>query len=85
MTLAVNFAIERALQDRGVSVSNRWFVTMNVDIALLRKHGTSLRKIADEVDCVLNIFRSHLKSDAKLRYWRNRIGAVSKIYSALHE
>ncbi|MBA4143721.1 MAG: hypothetical protein H0X43_12150 [Nitrosospira sp.] len=34
-----------------------------VEVELLRKHGMSLRKIAEEVGCAVNTVRSHLEAD----------------------
>ena len=39
-----------------------------VEIELLRKHGMSLRKIAEEVGCAVNTVRSHLEADTLPRY-----------------
>ena len=44
-----------------------------VEIELLRKHGMSLRKIAEEVGCAVNTVRSHLKADTLPRYQRNKL------------
>jgi transposase len=41
-----------------------------VEIELLRKHGMSLRKIAEEVGCAVNTVRSHLEADTWPRYKR---------------
>ena len=43
-----------------------------VEIELLRKHGFSLRKIAQEVDCSVNTVRHHLASDHLPRYARHK-------------
>jgi transposase len=43
-----------------------------VEIELLRKHGMSLRKIAEEVGCAVNTVRSHLAADTLPRYKRNK-------------
>lgn len=39
-----------------------------VEIELLRKHGMSLRRIAEEVGCAVNTVRSHLEADTWPRY-----------------
>ncbi|WNV06257.1 IS21 family transposase [Candidatus Methylospira mobilis] len=39
-----------------------------VEIELLRKHGLSLRKIAEETGCAVNTVRRHLASDSLPRY-----------------
>lgn len=44
-----------------------------VEIELLRKHGMSLRKIAEEVGCAVNTVRSHLEADTRPRYKRNKL------------
>ena len=44
-----------------------------VEIELLRKHGMSLRKIAEEVGCAVNTVRSHLEADTLPRYQRNKL------------
>ncbi len=44
-----------------------------VEIELLRKHGMSLRKIAEEVGCAVNTVRSHLEADGLPRYKRNKL------------
>ena len=44
-----------------------------VEIELLRKHGMSLRKIAEEVGCAVNTVRSHLEADMRPRYQRNKL------------
>jgi transposase len=44
-----------------------------VEIEILRKHGMSLRKIAQEVGCAVNTVRSHLAADGLPRYTRERI------------
>ena len=44
-----------------------------VEIELLRKHGLSLRKIAEEVGCAVNTVRSHLEADTRPRYQRNKL------------
>lgn len=41
-----------------------------VEIEILRKHGLSLRKIAEEVGCAVNTVRHHLASDHLPRYVR---------------
>ena len=43
-----------------------------VEIELLRKHGLSLRKIAEEVGCAVNTVRHHLASDHLPRYARHK-------------
>ena len=47
-----------------------------VEIELLRKHGMSLRKIAQEVGCAVNTVRSHLKADGWPSYQRNKARAT---------
>jgi transposase len=47
-----------------------------VEIDLLRKHGMSLRKIAEEVGCAVNTVRSHLKADALPKYTRSKARAT---------
>jgi len=42
-----------------------------VEIEVLRKHGLSLRKIAEEVGCAVNTVRHHLASDHLPRYMRH--------------
>lgn len=49
-----------------------------VEIEILRKHGMSLRKIAQEVGCAVNTVRSHLEADGLPRYQRNKL-RVSKL------
>ena len=44
-----------------------------VEIELLRKHGMSLRKIAEQVGCAVNTVRSHLAVDTWPRYQRNKL------------
>ena len=44
-----------------------------VEIDLLRRHGMSLRKIAEEVGCAVNTVRSHLSSETLPRYKRNKL------------
>jgi transposase len=44
-----------------------------VEIELLRKHGMSLRKIAEAVGCAVNTVRSHLETDTLPRYQRNKL------------
>ena len=44
-----------------------------VEIELLRKHGMSLRKIAEEVGCAVNTVRSHLKADTLPKYKRTQL------------
>lgn len=44
-----------------------------VEIELLRKHGMSLRKIAEQVGCAVNTVRSHLEADTWPRYQRNKL------------
>ena len=51
-----------------------------VEIELLRKHGLSLRKIAEEVGCAVNTVRSHLEADTLPRYQRNKL-RVTKLSS----
>lgn len=41
-----------------------------MEIQLLKKHGLSLRQIAEEVGCAVNTVRSHLMSDSKPKYER---------------
>jgi len=43
-----------------------------VEIELLRKHGLSLRKIAEEVGCAVNTVRRHLEIDGLPRYERKK-------------
>ena len=43
-----------------------------VEIEILRKHGLSLRKIAEEVGCAVNTVRRHLAVDGLPRYERKR-------------
>lgn len=43
-----------------------------MEINLLRKHGVSLRKIAEEVGCAVNTVRNHLQSEAWPRYQRKK-------------
>jgi transposase len=49
-----------------------------VEIELLRRHGLSLRKIAEEVGCAVNTVRSHLEADTRPRYQRNKL-RISKL------
>jgi transposase len=44
-----------------------------VEIELLRKHGLSLRKIAEEVGCAVNTVRRHLDSGDLPRYERKKL------------
>jgi lambda repressor-like predicted transcriptional regulator len=43
-----------------------------VEIELLRKHGMSLRKIAEEVGCAVDTGRSHLAAEGLPRYARKK-------------
>ncbi|OYY33906.1 MAG: hypothetical protein B7Y58_08550 [Halothiobacillus sp. 35-54-62] len=45
---------------------------VSMTIQVLRKHGLSLRKIADEVGCAVNTVRHHLTGDTPPRYQRTR-------------
>ncbi len=58
-----------------------------VEIVLLRKHGKSLRKIAEEVGCAVNTVRSHLESGVKPRYQRDkaRVTKLSPFHDYLRE
>ena len=47
-----------------------------MEIELLRKHGMSLRKIAEEVGCAVNTVRSHLAADGLPKYARKKIRAT---------
>jgi len=47
-----------------------------VEIELLRKHGLSLRKIAEEVGCAVNTVRRHLDNDNLPRYDRKETRAT---------
>ena len=44
-----------------------------MEIELLRKHGMSLRKIAEAVGCAVNTVRSHLEADTLPRYQRTHL------------
>jgi len=44
-----------------------------VEIALLRKHGMSLRKIAEEVGCAVNTVRNHLEAQTWPGYQRKKL------------
>lgn len=44
-----------------------------VEIELLRKHGLSLRKIAEEIGCAVNTVRRHLEADGLPRYERKKL------------
>ena len=46
---------------------------VHVTIQVLRKHGLSLRKIAEEVGCAVNTVRHHLAVDSPQPYQRTRI------------
>lgn len=52
-----------------------------MEIELLRKHGMSLRKIAEEVGCAVNTVRSHLAAEGLPRYKRTafRAGADCRL------
>jgi len=54
-----------------------------VEIEILRKHGMSLRKIAEAVGCAVNTVRSHLEADTPPRYQRNKL-RVTKL-SPFHD
>ena len=58
-----------------------------VEIELLRKHGMSLRKIAEAVGCAVNTVRSHLAADSLPRYTRNkvRVSKLSPFHTYLRE
>ena len=58
-----------------------------VEIEVLRKHGMSLRKIAEEVGCAVNTVRSHLAADALPKYQRNtlRVTLLSPFNDYLRE
>jgi transposase len=58
-----------------------------VEIELLRKHGMSLRKIAEEVGCAVNTVRSHLEADTLPRYQRHksRVTKLSPFEAYLQE
>lgn len=58
-----------------------------VEIEVLRKHGMSLRKIAEEVGCAVNTVRSHLAADALPKYQRNteRVTKLSPFAGYLRE
>ena len=47
-----------------------------VEIELLRQHGMSLRKIAEEVGCAVNTVRSRLEVDTLSRYQRHKLHAT---------
>lgn len=49
-----------------------------VEVHLLKKHGFSLRQIAQEVGCAVNTVRRQLKADRPLNYER-RVKAPSKL------
>jgi transposase len=54
-----------------------------VEIEILRKHGMSLRKIAEAVGCAVNTVRSHLEADTLPRYQRAKL-RVTKL-SPFHD
>jgi transposase len=54
-----------------------------VEIALLRKQGMSLRKVAEAVGCAVNTVRSHLQSQTKPKY--QRIALRSTKLSPFHD
>lgn len=58
-----------------------------VEIELLRKHGMSLRKIAEAVGCAVNTVRSHLAADSLPRYPRSkvRVTKLSPFHNYLRE
>ncbi|MHB8474143.1 MAG: IS21 family transposase [Gammaproteobacteria bacterium] len=58
-----------------------------VEIELLRKHGMSLRKIAEAVGCAVNTVRSHLAADSLPRYRRSkvRVSKLSPFHTYLQE
>lgn len=58
-----------------------------VEIEILRKHGMSLRKIAEAVGCAVNTVRSHLEADTLPRYQRNllRVTKLSPFHDYLQE
>ena len=58
-----------------------------VEIELLRKHGMSLRKIAEAVGCAVNTVRSHLAADTLPRYTRSnvRVSKLSPFHTYLRE
>ena len=47
-----------------------------VEIELLRKHGMSLRRIAEEVGCAVNTVRRHLDDENLPRYERKKLRAT---------
>ena len=58
-----------------------------VEIELLRKHGMSLRKIAEQVGCAVNTVRSHLAAETWPHYQRNtqRVTKLSAFADYLRE
>jgi len=58
-----------------------------VEIEILRKHGMSLRKIAEVVGCAVNTVRSHLAADTLPRYQRDqlRVTKLSPFHDYLKE
>ena len=50
-----------------------------VEIELLRKHGLSLRKIAEEVGCAVNTVRRHLDAEGLPRYERKKL-RITKLF-----
>jgi transposase len=58
-----------------------------VEISVMRKHGMSLRKIAEEVGCAVNTVRSHLASGTKPSYERSvvRVTKLAPFHDYLRE
>ena len=50
-----------------------------VEIEILRKHGMSLRKIAEAVGCAVNTVRSHLEADTLPRYKRSALRRMNHV------
>lgn len=58
-----------------------------VEIEILRKHGMSLRKIAEALGCAVNTVRSHLEADGLPKYQRKqlRVTKLSPFHDYLRE
>lgn len=51
-----------------------------VEIGLLRKHGMSLCKIAEEIGCAVNTVRDHLDTSETLPVYKRKTSRVTKLW-----
>lgn len=49
-----------------------------MEIEILKKHGFSLRRIAAEVGCAVNVVRSYLTAGTKPKYERPKLRTSSR-------